>query len=60
VKITRNGSQPSIKGLADWFTGMVRIDAMERNKEAENWNIRVVYFSHTGNTRHMAEWYKRR
>jgi quercetin dioxygenase-like cupin family protein len=27
VDITRNGSQPSVKGRADWFTGFVRIDS---------------------------------
>jgi quercetin dioxygenase-like cupin family protein len=28
MNITRNGSQPSIKGPADWFTGTVRIDPL--------------------------------
>jgi quercetin dioxygenase-like cupin family protein len=28
MEITRNGSQPSIQGLADWFTGTVRIDPL--------------------------------
>ncbi len=28
LKITRNGSQPSSKGPADWFTGTVRIDPL--------------------------------
>lgn len=28
MKITRNGSQPSIQGPVDWFTGTVRIDPM--------------------------------
>jgi quercetin dioxygenase-like cupin family protein len=27
MKITRNGSQPSAYGPADWFTGTVRIDS---------------------------------
>jgi quercetin dioxygenase-like cupin family protein len=27
MEITRNGSQPSTKGPAEWFTGNVRIDA---------------------------------
>lgn len=27
MKLIRNGSQPSIKGPADWFTGNVRIDS---------------------------------
>jgi len=28
MKITRNGSQPSVKGPADWFTGQSRIDPL--------------------------------
>lgn len=28
MKITRAGSTPSMKGPADWFTGMVRIDPL--------------------------------
>jgi len=28
MNITRNGSQPSSKGPADWFTGTVRIDPL--------------------------------
>jgi quercetin dioxygenase-like cupin family protein len=28
MNIKRNGSQPSIKGPADWFTGTVRIDPL--------------------------------
>lgn len=28
MEITRNGSQPSAKGPADWFTGTVRIDPL--------------------------------
>ena len=27
MKLIRNGTQPSIKGPADWFTGNVRIDS---------------------------------
>ena len=27
MEIKRNGSQPSNKGPADWFTGTVRIDS---------------------------------
>jgi quercetin dioxygenase-like cupin family protein len=27
MNITRNGSQPSVKGSTDWFTGTVRIDS---------------------------------
>jgi quercetin dioxygenase-like cupin family protein len=28
MEIRRNGSQPSVKGPADWFTGTVRIDPL--------------------------------
>jgi len=28
MEIRRNGSQPSIQGPADWFTGSVRIDPL--------------------------------
>ena len=28
MDIKRNGSQPSAKGPADWFTGTVRIDPL--------------------------------
>ena len=28
MEIKRNGSQPSVKGPADWFTGIVRIDPL--------------------------------
>lgn len=28
MKIQRNGSQPSVKGPEDWFTGTVRIDPL--------------------------------
>ena len=28
MEITRNGSQPSVKGPEDWFTGTVRIDKL--------------------------------
>src|SRR5471032_2288413 len=27
MKVTRNGSKPSVKGPTDWFTGAVRIDS---------------------------------
>jgi quercetin dioxygenase-like cupin family protein len=33
MKITRNGSQPSNKGPADWFTGTVRIDPLFEAKD---------------------------
>ena len=28
IEITRNGSKPSVKGPADWFTGTTRIDPL--------------------------------
>jgi quercetin dioxygenase-like cupin family protein len=28
MEIKRNGSQPSVRGPADWFTGVVRIDPL--------------------------------
>jgi len=28
MEIIRNGSQPSVKGPSDWFTGTVRIDPL--------------------------------
>ncbi len=34
MEITRNGSQPSGKGPADWFTGTVRIDHLFQPNEA--------------------------
>jgi quercetin dioxygenase-like cupin family protein len=34
MDIKRNGSQPSAKGPADWFTGMVRIDAPFKGSDA--------------------------
>ncbi|HWA29437.1 MAG TPA: cupin domain-containing protein [Lacunisphaera sp.] len=41
IKITRNGSQPSTKGSADWFTGTVRIDPLfsptEPGRVAAGW-----------------------
>ncbi len=30
MEIKRNGSQPSAKGLADWFTGVVRLDPLHQ------------------------------
>ena len=33
MKIKRNGSQPSIKGSAEWFTGSVRIDPLFEESE---------------------------
>ncbi|MDX1612788.1 MAG: cupin domain-containing protein [Candidatus Promineifilaceae bacterium] len=33
MDITRNGSQPSVKGPAEWFTGAVRIDPLFNAQE---------------------------
>jgi hypothetical protein len=33
MEIKRSGSQASAKGLADWFTGTVRIDPLFQVKE---------------------------
>jgi len=33
MEITRKGSQPSSKGLAEYFTGNVRIDPLFQPKE---------------------------
>ena len=33
MNITRNGSQPSINGPIDWYTGTVRIDPLFLNAE---------------------------
>jgi len=30
MEIKRNGSQPSVKGPAEWFTGVVRIDPLHQ------------------------------
>jgi quercetin dioxygenase-like cupin family protein len=34
IEITRNGSQPSAKGPADWFTGTTRLDPLFQPKES--------------------------
>ena len=33
MEITKNGSQPSVKGPEEWFTGAVRIDPLFSRKE---------------------------
>lgn len=33
MKITRNGTRPSSKGPADWFTGTVRVDPLFQPQE---------------------------
>lgn len=37
MEIKRNGSQPSGKGPADWFTGTVRIDPLFEAKTRRVW-----------------------
>ena len=44
MEIKRNGSQPSIKGPADWFTGTVRIDAPFQGTGAARVSGAVVTF----------------
>ncbi|MDK4717312.1 cupin domain-containing protein [Rhizobium sp. CNPSo 4039] len=34
MQITRNGSQPSTKGPAEWFTGTVRVDPLFASNDA--------------------------
>jgi quercetin dioxygenase-like cupin family protein len=34
MEIVRNGTQASVKGNADWFTGSVRIDPLFSKKES--------------------------
>ncbi|MBS0578892.1 MAG: cupin domain-containing protein [Proteobacteria bacterium] len=44
MQITRNGTQPSIKGPADWFTGAVRIDSMFQRSEPSRLTGAIVTF----------------
>jgi quercetin dioxygenase-like cupin family protein len=44
MKVTRNGSQPSAKGPADWFTGTVRIDQPFQASEPARVSGAVVTF----------------
>ena len=44
MEIKRNGSQPSVKGPADWFTGTVRIDALFQPNEARRAAAATVTF----------------
>lgn len=44
MEITRNGSRPSTKGSADWFTGEVRIDPLfQPNPPARAAAARVTF-----------------
>ena len=44
MEITRNGSQPSAKGSADWFTGSVRIDSPFKGSDAARVGGAIVTF----------------
>jgi len=44
MEIKRNGSQSSIKGPADWFTGTVRIDPLFQPNEARRAGAATVTF----------------
>lgn len=44
MQITKNGSQPSGKGPADWFTGSVRIDPLFSANEARRGASATVTF----------------
>ena len=44
MEIKRNGSQPSAKGPADWFTGIVRIDPLFQPNDARRAAAATVTF----------------
>jgi quercetin dioxygenase-like cupin family protein len=44
MNIIKNGSQPSIKGPADWFTGTVRIDSSFKGSESARVSGAIVTF----------------
>ena len=44
MEITRNGSQASIKGPADWFTGTVRIDPLFQPNDSRRAAAAAVTF----------------
>ena len=44
IEITRNGSQPSSKGPADWFSGTTRIDPLFAAKESARAAAALVTF----------------
>jgi len=44
MEITRNGTQPSAKGPADWFTGTVRIDPLFQPNDARRAAAACVTF----------------
>src|SRR5512144_2251059 len=44
MDIKRNGSQPSGKGPAEWFTGNVRIDPLFQSNDSRRGNGSLVTF----------------
>jgi len=44
MEIIRNGSQPSVKGPSDWFTGTVRIDPLFQPNDARRAGAATVTF----------------
>ena len=44
MEIIRNGSQPSVKGPSDWFTGKVRIDPLFQPNDARRAGAATVTF----------------
>lgn len=44
MEIKRNGSQPSVKGPSDWFTGSVRIDQPFQGTDAARVGGAIVTF----------------
>jgi quercetin dioxygenase-like cupin family protein len=44
MEIVRNGTQPSVKGPGDWFTGSVRIDSLFQRPEPSRLGGAIVTF----------------
>ena len=44
MDIKRNGSQPSSKGPAEWFTGNIRIDVLFQPNDSRHANASSVTF----------------
>lgn len=50
MQIIRNGSQPSARGAADWFTGVVRVDPLFQAPEPARVRCVSVTFEPGGRT----------
>lgn len=50
MQIIRNGSQPSVRGSADWFTGAVRVDPLFQAPEPARVRCASVTFEPGGRT----------